>query len=158
MKQDRITVHVKMDAKIYKRFSYFDTFALRKRWRSPFTFAGILLVFAIICFAVRAEQSVMAGLVLAIVGLGLPVVYIASFVSSVRLQAVQLKLEKPRPAYTVTIGQTLRIENDARKEPAQELAWEKVFGVWQGKGAIYLYATAAKAFILPDGQADAEPA
>ena len=39
----------------------------------------------------------------------------------------------------------------------QELPWEKVFGAWRHKEAIYLYATPARAFILPDGQADASP-
>lgn len=154
-KDQTITVRVKMDEKTYKRFSYFDAFTLRRKWRSPVIFSAIMLVFGIIAILLRMQESLMIGTVLLLVGLGLPMIWFASYISSVRLQAVQLRLEKPRPAYTVTIGRSLHIANDMKQEPPQELAWEKVFGVWRGKGATYLYATPTRAFILPDGQADA---
>lgn len=156
-RKEPITVHVKMDEKTYKRFSYFDAFNLRKRWRSPVIFAGLMLAFGIIALLLRMQGSLLIGAVLIMIGLGLPVIWFASYISSVRLKAVQLQLEKPRPVYTVTIGQALRVRNDQKEEPIQELAWEKVFGAWRHKDAVYLYATPAKAFILPDGQADASP-
>ena len=156
-KEQTITVRVKMDEKTYKRFSYFDAFTLRKKWRSPVTFAAIMLVFGVVAFLLGKEQSVLIGVALMLVGLGLPVIWFASYISSVRLKAVQLQLEKPRPVYTVTLGRALRVHNDMKEEPVQELPWEKVFGAWRHKNAIYLYATAARAFILPDGQADVSP-
>lgn len=157
MSGKEMTIHVRIDKKTYKRFSYFDAYSLRKAWKQPVRFAGILLAFAVVCILINKEQSLLAGLVLALVGLGLPVVYFASYSSSIRLQAEQLRLDKPRPAYDVTIGRALHIVNTMKKEPAQELSWENVFGVWRGKEATYLYATPQKAFILPDGQSDATP-
>ena len=114
-KEEAITVHVKMDEKIYKRFSYFDAFTLRKKWRSPVIFAAIMLVSGIVAFLVARQESVLIGTALLLVGLGLPVIWFASYISSVRLKAVQLQLEKPRPVYTVSVGKALRVHNDMKE-------------------------------------------
>ena len=37
------------------------------------------------------------------------------------------------------------------------LEWKNIHAAWRDKGCIYLYATPARAFLLPDGQADAPP-
>ena len=155
-KKELITAHVKMDEKIFKRFSHWDTFHLRKRWRRPALFCAIMAAFAIVCFVLRKEESVLIGSVLLIIALGLPLIWVGFYFSSVRLQAVQLKLEKPRPVYTIALGDDIRIHNDLKPEPDVTVRWEQVFGIWRDKKATYLYVTAAKGFILPDGQYDTD--
>ena len=50
MTRDTVTTHVRMDAGIFRRFGFFDTFVLRRRWVSPAVFSGIFVIFAVICF------------------------------------------------------------------------------------------------------------
>ena len=43
MKDGAITVHVRLDAKTFRRFSRFDMLRLRRRWVRPTVFAAILI-------------------------------------------------------------------------------------------------------------------
>ena len=45
-----------------------------------------------------------------------------------------------------------------KEEAEVVLPWANVMGVWRDRRATYLYANAARAFILPDGQSDCSPA
>ena len=47
------------------------------------------------------------------------------------------------------------MENNQKKEDLLEMEWSSIQKAFRKKGCIYLYVTAAKAFLLPDGQADA---
>lgn len=158
MEKQTITVHVKMDAPTFRRFAVFDTLRLRKRWQRPALFCAILMVFAVICFIVQKEQSVLIGCVLALVGLGFPLVYFGTFFSQVGAQIEAQKLDKPRAVYTLRFdSEGVHITNDRKAEPRVDLLWENAYAAFRVKGCIYLYATPAKAFLLPDGQADATP-
>lgn len=154
-----VTVRVQMNEKIFRHFAMFDTFRLKKRWRSPILFAAIMLAFAVVCFLLKDKaQSAFIGSLLMIIGLSLPAVYITSYLAQINAQIKQFQLKKkPRKAYTLTLGDDIRIVNDMKPEPEVTLPWDKVFGVWRGKDAAYLYVTPAKAFLLPDGQADVNP-
>ena len=83
-----ITVAVKLDEKTFKRFARFDMFALRKKWIRPAVFSLILIAFAVIALLTRKEQSGLIAAVLLVVGIGLPLVYIGTFLSQVNMQAV----------------------------------------------------------------------
>ena len=88
------------------------------------------------------------------VGLGLPVVYFGSFLSQVGMQAVRLKLKPARRVYTVTLRDAgITVENNQKEEAPLEMEWPSLQRAFRKKGCIYLYVTAAKAFLLPDGQA-----
>lgn len=153
-----IRVHCRIDRKIFQRFALFDTFRLHKRWRLPVLFAGIMTVFALVCFLSGKDQSWLPGILLLCIGLGMPAVYLGTFLSQVRKKAAALKLEKPRAMYTVTLSDAdVRIHNDFRQEEDVILPWEKLWGVIRVREAIYLYALPSRAFILPDGQADVPP-
>lgn len=154
-----ITVHVKMDRKTLRSFAVFDTFLLKKQWKRPLGFAGILIAFALISFLSGKTQSVMLGSVLLIVGLGLPFTYVTMFLSQVKEQAKKMRLDPPRKVYTLTLddgGVTIR--NDMKVEADVHLEWDKIPAAFRMRKAVYLYASPVKAFILPDGQADASPA
>lgn len=158
MKINAVTAHVKMDARIFRRFALFDTFLLRRRFVSPCIFAAIFLVFSLIAFLSGRPQSAFLGVVLLVVGLGIPLAYIASFLLQVHDQCTRLGLKKPRPAYTLNMGEKeLRVINDMNEEPEVRFPWATLHGVWRTKHAYYLYAASSRAFILPDGQCSLSP-
>lgn len=151
-----ITIPVRLDEKTFKRFARFDMFTLRKRWVRPVIFSAILIAFAFVALLTKKAQSGMIAAVLLAVGIGLPVVYFGSFFSQVNMQALQQKLKPPRNVYTVTLREEgIRVENNQRQEDALEMEWTAVQKAFRRKGCIYLYVTPTKAFLLPEGQADA---
>lgn len=157
MARTTITAHVKMDYKTLRAFSLFDTFLLKKAWRRPTIFGGIFLLSAIICFCLtNKEQNVFMGVFLSIIGIGMPLVYVMMYLSGVKQQAKKLKL--PRRVYTLAFSPSgITITNDMKAEETVQLEWARVHALYRRKGAIYLYAAPTRAFILPDGQADASP-
>ena len=148
----KITIPVKLNSKTFRRFSWFDMFVLRKRWVRPLVFALILIAFAAVALVSRKPQSGMIAAVLLAVGLGLPLVWFGSFLSQVNLQAEKLRLDNPRPVYTLTLDYDgVRVVNNMRKEDAQVIKWADVQAAFRRKDCIYLYVSAARAFLLPDG-------
>ena len=90
------------------------------------------------------------------VGLGLPLVYFGMFFSQVNMQALQRKLDKGRPVYTVRLHQGgITVVNDQKKEDPLTVLWKDTQRAFRAKSCIYLYVSASRAFLLPDGQADA---
>ena len=85
MKYTDITVRTKLDEKTFKRFARFDMFVLRKKWIRPAVFSLIMIAFAVIALLSRKEQSGMIAAVLLVVGIGLPLVYIGTFLSQVNM-------------------------------------------------------------------------
>lgn len=156
MSAKTITVHVKMDPKTLRAFSLFDTFRLKKQWKRPVLFGAILIAFAIVCFLTGKAQSAMIGSLLLIIGLGLPFVYVSMFLSQVKEQAKKMRLKPPRRVYSLAFTpEKITVTNDMKKEETVTLEWDKLAGVFRVKKAMYLYATRTRAFILPNGQADA---
>ena len=154
--QQTITIPVKLDEKTFRRFARFDMLRLRKRWVKPAVFALILCAFATVALITRLPQSGMIAAVLLVIGLGLPVVYIGMFLSQVNMQAAQWKLGKGRSVYTVRLTEEgFQVANDRKQENTGLVPWEKAVQAFRRKDCIYLYATPAKAFLLPAGQADA---
>ena len=150
-----ITIPVRLDEKTFKRFARFDMFVLRKKWIRPVLFSVILIAFAVAALLIRKEQSGMIAAVLLTIGIGLPVVYIGSFLSQVNMQSLQRKLKPARSVYTVTLRESgILVRNDQRQEDPLEMDWTSIQRAFRRKGCVYLYVTPAKAFLLPDGQAD----
>ena len=156
MSAREIVIHVKLDEKTFKRFCRFDTLKLRRRWARPALFAGILVAFAAAALFTGREQAGLIAAVLLVVGLGLPLVYFGTFFSQVNLQAQGLK--SPKAVYTVRLdGGGVGVTNDRKAEDPVRLKWSEVQAAFRAKGCVYLYANAAKAYLLPDGQADVPP-
>lgn len=158
MKQE-ITVRVRLDAKTFRRFCRFDALRLRKKWVQPVVFALILVAFAFVALLARKEQSGMIAAVLLVIGLGLPLVYFGSFFSQVNMQVERHNLNPPRRVYTVRLSREgVNVVNDQKDEPPLDVPWKDLQAAFRAKGCVYLYVNAARAFLLPDGQADADPA
>ena len=155
MSTGEITIPVKLDAKTFKRFSRFDTFTLRRRWVRPAVFAAILTAFAIAALLSGKPQSALIAGVLLAVGLGLPLVYFATYFYQLNVQAKKQRLTPPRRVYTLRMDfDGLRVTNDQVKEDAQQVRWQDVPAAYKRKGCIYLYLSPVKACLIPDGQAN----
>jgi len=152
MSKSAVTVNVQMDAKTFKRFARFDTYSLRRRWRSPAIFAAILTVFAFVAFLMegRAEQASLIGWLLLVIGLGLPAAYFLHYELQLSAQVRRLSIKKPKPAYFVTLtDEGVRVVNNMAKEAPLSLSWDQVPAAYRRADAVYLYHTENRAFILP---------
>lgn len=153
--EHEITIPVTLNEKTFKRFARFDMLRLRNKWVRPTLFALMLIAFGVVALLTRKPQSGLIAAVLFAVGLGLPLVYFGMFFSQVNMQAIQRKLDKGRRVYTVYLTQDgVTVTNDQKKEDAVSVAWKDVPRAFRAKGCIYLYVSAARAFLLPDGQAN----
>ena len=159
MRTQPLTVHVKINSVIFRRFALFDTFRIKRRWVSPAVFCAILLAFSFAGMVSGKEQGQFIGTFLQIIGLGLPACYVLSFMFQVSDQCKRLGLKKLRPAYTLNFhANELRVINDMTAEPEVKLPYATLHGVWRGNCAFYIYASPSRAFILPDGQYPLSPA
>ena len=143
-------IEANLTEKIFRKFTMFDMMRRRKVWRSPATFASILSVSAAICFLMHhVEGAILLGTVLLIVGLGMPLVYFATFFSSLNKQILELGLKRPRVFYTLTLTEKsdgIGVHNE--KEQAS-YKWKDVHHVYRDTLATYLFMTPTRAFILP---------
>ncbi len=150
-----IVIPVRLDEKTFRRFARFDMLRLRKRWVKPALFALILCAFAFVALISRKPQSGLIAAVLLAVGLGLPIVYVGMFLSQVNLQADKWKLGKGRPVYTVTLrSRDFTVLSEQKAGETVTVDWKDAAQAFRMPGCIYLYASPAKALLLPDGQAD----
>ena len=151
-----IVIPVKLSEKTFRRFARFDMLRLRKRWVRPAVFALILCAFAAVALFSRLPQSGLIAAVLLAVGLGLPIVYIGMFLSQVNLEADKWKLGKGRPVYTVTLRSgDFSVVSSQKAGETVTVPWAEARQAFRMPGCIYLYASPAKAYLLPDGQANA---
>lgn len=145
-----MTIAVSLGESHYRKFLIFNILTRLKMYRSPVIFASILTISALVCFLMyRIEGAVLLGFVLLAVGLGVPVVYFTSFFTSLEKQVKQQHLDPPRHVYTLRFSEesdVLEISNDNEQASYR---WQDVFHAYQQKGAIYLFITQDRAFLLP---------
>ena len=152
-----ITVPVEMTADRFRAFARFDTFRHQKRWQRPLVFAVVMVALACLCFSRAGQQpgAVVLGILLAVVGLGLPVVYVVGFLRSVNEQVRRMGLTRPRMAYRVELGPegiTVHVPGRQQKAADATVAWANVWGVYRTEQALYLYVRSDLAYILPHDQ------
>lgn len=148
--QPLLTLEGNIDERDFLRFAVYDSFKRKKAWRNPLLFTLIMAAFALICFAGRKthEEAVFLGSVLLGIGLVLPVVWVGMYLSSVRRQARANGLSREKTQYIVTFtGDGLLVTKGKEKA---SFSWSDIFLVHQGRGCLYLYVSAARAFLLPE--------
>lgn len=143
-------IEVQMTEEIFLRFTTFDVLRRRKMWRSPVIFAVILTLCAAVCFFMNHIQgAVFLGWVLLIVGLGMPVVYFATFYASLRRQVRLLGLKRPQNVYSLELTrEKTGIHVWSEKEKA-DYEWKRVYHAYRDTLATYLYLNPVQAFVLP---------
>ena len=149
-----IVIPVKLDEKTFRRFARFDMLRLRKRWVRPAVFALILCAFAMVALFSRLPQSGLIAAVLLAVGLGLPIVYIGMFLSTVNVEAEKWHLGKGRKVYTVTLRtQDFTVISQQKAGEAVTISWKDACQAFRMRDCIYLYGAPTRAYLLPSGQA-----
>lgn len=142
-------IEVRMDAKTFREFAVFDVFIRLRRWIPLAVFAAILSFSALMCFILhsRAQSAVLLGVVLLVIGLGLPAIYVVQFFVSVKKQTKILKLDKTPHVYTLSLTSASLVVEINNKHDYYAL--DELYGVYYGKNAVYVYVKNTKAFILP---------
>lgn len=161
MRPDTIVTSSRIDKSIFCRFAIFDSMIFRKHFRSPAIFAGIMGVFACICYTQigKAEQAALLGNVLLAIGLILPAVYFGHFYMDLQTQSKKLKLETPKHVYTIsmtTAPDGITIVTPSGEGGTLRLRWEHIYQVYRVKDCIYFYISARQAFLLPEDQSNVE--
>lgn len=143
-------VEAYIDEKTFRKFKIFHILKLYKAWKSPVIFASILSVAAIIAFIKHdVDGAVFLGVVLLVVGLGLPVVYFSTFFASLRKETKKWKLKPPRLVYTLDLLEKddgIRVSNDLQKVTYR---WKNTHKAYLDDGCVYLFMTPDQAFLLP---------
>lgn len=142
-------IEVRLNARQFFQFSWFDLLRHRKGWRAPALFAAILCASAAACFFMRGTQgAVLLGAALLAAGLGVPAAYFLSFFLSLRAQARKEGLAQPKHVYTLELRDGGGISVDNGREHA-DYPWEQVFRAYRGAHATYLYLSPRRAFLIP---------
>lgn len=146
--------HVHLDAGSYRSFAVFDGMLRTRRWLRPAAFALFFVALACIAFlaAPQAQPSMLLGIVLLLVGTGLPLAFFWRFHQDTvkRIRAFRLDKGRSRYAYTLALNAqqgTLEVQSKGKDPVSYRL--DSLHGVWIRRSAVYLYASAAKAYILP---------
>jgi len=152
MGKKALRVPVYLTARAFRRFAVFDTLSRQGKWKAPALFCLILCASALVCYALRGRSEGAMGLVvvLAAVGLGLPLVYFSSFFHSIRQQNERMGLKQPKLVYTVTLDEQA-VTVDAGSESIRH-GWGQLYRAYRVPGAVYLYASPERAYLLPDGE------
>lgn len=153
-----VSVPVQIDTAIFRDFAYFDVLRRQKRWVRPLVFALIMLAFAVVCFSQvgKRDGAFLLGLVLALIAVGLPVMYFTRFFQSVNLQAKRMGLATPRDVYRVELDEDgVRMHRAGEQDKDAETVvhtWAQLYGAWQTGNAVYLYVASDQAYLLPAEQ------
>lgn len=151
-----ITVPVKLTARSFRDFAIFDTLARQRKWVMPVVFCLLLSFFAGVCYAMRDRGRGAMALVavLLVVGIGLPVVYFASFLNSIRQQNRRMGLSEPKEIYTVTLDAD-GVHVDAGDQHMDH-TWASLYRAYRRPDAVYLYPSPKQAYLLPYADTDAQ--
>ena len=150
MDKKLLHITVTLDGDTFRRFAWFDTMRLRRGWRRPVLFAAILGTCAAAAFAYAGTDanSVLLGVLLLAVGLGLPLVWVGMFARSVRRQVRAMKL--PRTVYNIDLTESgVTCWHTAGGAAAETTPWAQVYSAWRRPGAVYLYVQPGRAYLLP---------
>jgi hypothetical protein len=129
---------------VYTTFSKFNNFTLNRRALSLKIFPLFMLGLGI---AHLLSNYLLMGIALIFLGGLLPFGYVAFHRKALATQIERFKLDQPRLAYTVILGES-EISVDTAKEHAS-YSYAMCYGAYQVPGFCYLYLTKAKCFILP---------
>lgn len=146
-----LTLKVHIAPESFRAFAVFDVFTRLRRWVPMATFTGIMTVFAVLCFLLRAkaEQATLLGVVLLVVGLGLPAIYIKQFYTSVKGQIKKLGITGPTYVYALSLTPEALLVETARGAK-ESFPWTDMHGAYRNEKATYLYVSSTKAYIMPD--------
>ena len=150
MEARTMRVQSRITPEVFREFALFDTFRRQKRHRRPLLFVLIMLLFSAVCFTQigKHDSAALLGGVLAVVGLGLPVVYILYYLNSVRKACRQLKAAGSPVAYELELMPAhVRAYAEGKH---RDYPWKKIHGAYRIQKSICLFMNPRQAYLLPD--------
>ena len=150
-----ISIDVWLDEKSYRAFAVFDRLVRTGSWKRPLAFLAVFVALAAISFIAAAsgkQGALLLGSVLLLIGAAFPASHFHRFLSGLSQWVARLGLQgkNKRYAYTLAFMENPRALTvyDANRQPLT-FPWKDFHGVWRRRGAVYLYAEAGKAYIVP---------
>ena len=156
MNDGRITIIAKIGPDLFREFAIYDAFVYKKRGIRPMIFAVFFLLVAIIAFTRRSytEGAALLGVVLLVVGLGLPAIYILRYLYSVSKRAKGFSGDET--AYALILN-TVGVDVE-KGEQSMHYSWDQITFACRLSHSICLYVTSNHAFLLPREDADSAAA
>lgn len=148
-----IRISVTMDSDTFKSFVSFDLFHHRKAWRRPAVFMAILLVAAVICLTQMGSvpDAWKLSLVLAVIALGLPLVYFGTFAHNLKNSIKKMGLTEPKPFYSLQLddnGFSIWMAGEQDKAaPSRQCDWHHIHLAYRTKDAVYIYVQQSQAYL-----------
>lgn len=150
MSETLISLTVQMDEQVFRRFAFFDSLLLSRKWLTLAAFFAAMLILALVNLFTGA-----ALLFWILLGIGLltPAAFLVQFAQSVRAQALRFRLDKPKPVYRFVFSPgeavfTLQITGQA----AKTLRYAALYGAYRTRHALYVYTERTQAYIIPTSQ------
>lgn len=141
----KIVIESKIDAKVFKDFSFFNCFKLNLKWTGLVAFPIVMFFLA---WLNLSTGSKFLCILFCILSVTMPALYLLFYKVSINNQIKKFKLETPQQVYTATImNDGFHIKN--AKESAI-YKWEQIYRVYILKNYTYIYITKNRSFILPD--------
>lgn len=155
----QIDIHVRLDARTFRRFCAFDTFRRQRRWYFPVMAAMVLITVSTAgLFGVLPLSESASGVLMGL-GLAVPMLIFGLYLIQIEAQIARQHLKEAPAVYSLRLSADgARVTNDQKKEPPVDLPWDGFWGAFRRADCVYLYVNPQRAFILPDGQASAPPA
>lgn len=152
----QIDVRVRLDPKTFRRYCAFDAFRRRRRWFAPLMI-GMVLVTASLAGLLNLVPMGGGGAgILMGLGIAVPLAAFGLYAIQVEAQIAGRRLSESPLVYALRMTPDgVRVARDPDGGNAVELGWDSLYAAFRRPGAIYLYATPERAFILPEGQASA---
>lgn len=154
MEQKELVVPARVSPAMFHEFGLYDTFSRQKKWRPPLVFALILSVSAGVCFTQvgRVQSAALLGAVLLIVGLGLPAVYVLTFLHSLTRQEKLLARNPDAIAYTLHLGEAGFTVLQGKEK--MEHTWDDVILACRLERCMCLYVGPRRSYLLPGEAGD----
>lgn len=152
----QIDVPVHLDPKTFRRYCAFDAFRRRRRWFAPLMI-GMVLVTASLAGLLNLVPMGGGGAgVLMGLGIAVPLAAFGLYAIQVEAQIASQRLGDSPLVYALRMTpDCVRVSKEPDGGDAVDLGWDSLCAAFRRPGAIYLYATPERAFILPEGQASA---
>ena len=154
----QIDIHVRLDARTFRRFCAFDTFRRQRRWYFPVMAGMLLITLSVAGLSGAIPLSETASGLLMGLGLAVPLVIFGLYFIQIEAQIASQRLKDAPAVYSLRLSpQGVRVNNDQKQEAPVVLPWDGFWGAFRRADCTYLYVNPQRAFILPDGQASAPP-
>lgn len=141
MADNTITLRSTIDPDTYRRFALYDVIKVKRNWIRPVIFAAAFVILSVIAFVRKLR---IPGILLLVIGFGLPAVYYWTFYRSVLRSANQYDGRKK--AYTVTLDDRGVTVSKGRQNVTHE--WSSIHSAHRLKTCICIYTDPAHAILL----------